>query len=510
MQRPLDIVVVGGGTAGWMTAAALVSVAGPKAARVRLVESDEIGIVGVGEATLPQIRDYNDVVGVIEADMMRKTNATFKLGIEFRDWGYRGSSYVHPFGAHGRSIGGAAFHHHWTRARLAGHAFDLQDFSYCIEACRQNRFEYPAADPSAVNAAYSYAYHFDASLYARFLRGFSEARGLQRVEGKIVRVDQHPERGDVRAVVLESGEEVAGDLFIDCSGFRALLIGQTLDGGWEDWTRWLPCDRALAVPCELGGDFTPYTRSTAREAGWQWRIPLQHRIGNGYVYSSAHISDDDAAATLLANLDGKALDDPRPLRFRAGRRTESWKKNVVGIGLASGFLEPLESTSIYLVQIAIQHLLKLFPRRPVDPALAAEFNRLIDLEYDRVRDFLILHYHLNRRDDAELWRYCRATDVPDTLREKLELFAHRGHIDVYKDGLFAPPSWLSVYVGQGLEPRGYDRLADGVPLDVALAEMNDLRTRIRDRVARMPTHDAFIRTFAGSASRKTAPLGAVA
>ncbi|KQW78760.1 tryptophan halogenase family protein [Brevundimonas sp. Root1279] len=509
MTRPLQVVIVGGGTAGWMTASGLVGSLTQQQVQVRLVESDEIGIVGVGEATLPQMREFNDLIGIVESDMMRKTNATFKLGIEFRDWGFKGSNYVHPFGAHGHPMGGVAFHHQWTRARLNGQAEDIGDYSFAIVASRRNRFDFPADDKSAINSTFDYAYHFDAGLYARYLRGWAEARGLVRTEGKVVDVTLDPHSGDVASVTLESGEVIAGDLFIDCSGFRGLIIGQALNGPFEEWGKWLPCDRALAVPTERSADFTPYTRSTALEAGWQWRIPLQHRTGNGYVYSSAFISDDEAHARLMGNLDGKPLAEPRPIKFKSGRRTASWTKNCIAVGLASGFLEPLESTSIYLTQVAVTTLLKLLPRGNVDPALAAEFNRRIDNEYDRVRDFLILHYQVNARQDGDLWRQCREMEIPDSLREKMALFEHRGHIAQYKDGLFSPPSWLSVFVGQGMSPRGYHPMTDRMPLDQAAAEMADIRRRISDRVDAMPAHDVFVADYCGGeAPQRAAGAGA--
>ena len=495
MAKPLEVVIVGGGTAGWMSAAALVGVLKPDICRVRLIESDEIGIVGVGEATLPQMKVFNDAVGVIEADMMAKANATFKLGIEFRDWGAKSNRYVHPFGQHGEPLAGVAFHHHWLRALQNQQPFDIQEFSYAIVASRRNRFEFPAADPKAINSTYNYAYHFDAHLYSKFLRGFAEPRGVRRTEGKVIDVALAPESGDIASVRMESGEIITGDLFIDCSGFRSLLIGQALQTGFEDWSQWLPCDRALAVPCDRSEDFSPYTRSTAREAGWQWRIPLQHRTGNGYVYSSSFISEDEAARTLMANLDGAAQADPRPLRFRTGRRTHAWRRNCIAVGLASGFLEPLESTSIYLIQVAIMNLLRLFPRTSMDPALADEFNRLVDIEYDRVRDFLILHYHANSRDDSELWRYCRNMTVPDSLQAKIEMFRHRGHIEAYKDGLFSPPSWLAVFLGQGVRPEHYERLADNMPLAETLSHMEALRGRISDRVDAMPSHADFVHDY---------------
>ncbi|RZJ27844.1 MAG: tryptophan 7-halogenase, partial [Brevundimonas sp.] len=331
--------------------------------------------------------------------------------------------------------------------------------------------------------------------YARYLRGWCEARGLTRTEGKVREVRLDPGSGDVAALVLENGEVITGDLFIDCSGFRGLIIGGALNGPFEDWTRWLPCDRALAVPTERSEDFSPYTRSTALEAGWQWRIPLQHRTGNGYVYSSSFISDDEATTRLLGNLDGAPLADPKPIRFRSGRRTASWTKNCIAVGLASGFLEPLESTSIYLTQIAVLTLLDLLPRRTVDPVLAEEFNRIVDNEYDRVRDFLILHYHANTREDSELWRHCREMDIPDSLREKIELFTHRGQIPQYRNGLFSPPSWVSVFVGQGMVPTGYHPMADTTALEVVVAEMEAIRRRVSDRVDAMPTHADFVRDY---------------
>jgi tryptophan halogenase len=512
MTRPLKIVIVGGGTAGWMTAAGLSSVLTPQLRQVRLIESDEIGIVGVGEATLPQMKEFNDFIGVNEADFMRRTNGSFKLGIQFVDWGFKGSRYIHPFGVHGQPIAGAGFQHAWTKARLLGRDHDVDDFSYAIVAARENRFDFPAKDPRAINSTYSYAYHFDASLYAQYLRRFAEGRGVQRTEGKVVDVTLDPTSGDVASLKLQSGEVVTADLFVDCSGFRSLLLGQALNNDYEDWTKWLPCDRALAVPCERVEPVTPYTRSTAREAGWQWRIPLQHRTGNGYVYSSAFIDDDKAAETLMANLDGKALGDPKPLRFKAGRRTKSWDRNCLAVGLASGFLEPLESTSIYLIQVAILHLLRLLPTpgQAIEPALRNEFNRLVDVEYSRVRDFLILHYYANSRDDAELWRYCREMQVPDSLLEKIELFKHRGALPKYRDGLFAPPSWLSVFAGQGLRPSGYDRRIDNLPDDRLLAEVEAQRARVAERVAAMPEHGAFLDDYCGPAepTRQAATAGA--
>jgi len=490
MSEPLDIVVLGGGTAGWMAATALVSFIPQDRCRVRLVESDEIGIVGVGEATLPQMKNFNDAVGVGETEMMRATKGTFKLGIEFVDWGYKGSRYIHPFGVHGPADAGHIFHHQWLRALQRGWTSDLQEFSFAVQAARNGRFDFPEKDQSKINSTFSYAYHFDASLYSVFLRGLAEQRGVTRTEGKVKDVIQDPENGDVRSLVLESGETISADLFIDCSGFRSLLLNKTLGVAWEDWSKWLPCDRAFAVPSERD-ELSPYTRSTAMEAGWRWRIPLQHRTGNGYVCSSSFIKEDEAADALLRSLETKALAEPRMLKFQAGRRVVSWEKNCVALGLASGFLEPLESTSIYLIQVAVLQLLPLLPAKRIDPRLRDEFNRLIDKEYERIRDFLILHYKLNSRDDAEIWRYCAAMAVPESLTRKIEVFRHSGIIERYQ-GLFSPPSWLSVFTGQGLVPANYTPVADAMPEDRLISFLDALRTEIRDKVEGMPSHDGFI------------------
>ncbi|NML07855.1 tryptophan halogenase family protein [Sphingomonas sp. G-3-2-10] len=494
MTVPFRIVIVGGGTAGWMCAAACSAKLDLSRYDVRLIESDEIGTVGVGEATLPQMKDFNDYLGIDEPEFMAATQASFKLGIEFVDWGSIGSRYIHPFGAFGRPIGEAEFFHYWLRARET--AGPLSGYCLPIVAAQQNRFDFPAKDAADPKSAFSYAYHFDAFLYARYLRGWSEARGIKRVEGRIVDVAQHPERGDIASVTLASGEAIAADLFIDCSGFRGLLIEQTLETGIEDWSHWLPCDRAMAVPCDSAGELTPYTRSTAREAGWQWRIPLQHRTGNGYVYASHFLSDDEAASLLLSRLDGAAQAEPRGLRFKACKRRKAWNRNVIAMGLAGGFLEPLESTSIYLVQMAVAFLLTLMPGDPeIDPALAREYNRVMDVEYDRIRDFLILHYRATERDDAEIWRYVRAMAIPDSLTDKIERFRHRGHIREYRDGLFGPASWQAVFIGQGIEPVAQDAMADLMP-EAALSErLAKLRSLIAETAVGMPKHADTIARF---------------
>ena len=484
-----------------MTAAAFAAVLRPEQRDIRLIESSEIGIVGVGEATLPHIRFFNRRIGLDEADLMAKTQATFKLGIEFVNWARVGDSYIHPFGAYGSKIAGVPFHNYWLRQQAEGVSTPIEDYSLPIVASRLNRFALPSEDPTSVMSTFGYAFQFDASLYARYLRGFAEQRGVQRTDSKIVDVKLRGEDGWVESVRLESGEAVSGDLFIDCSGFRGLLIEQALKTGYDEWTRWLPCDRAMAVPCENSGPLTPYTRATAREAGWQWRIPLQHRMGNGYVYSSNFISDDEAAAKLLSRLDGKALADPRPLRFTAGRRRKTWNRNVIGIGLSGGFLEPLESTSIYLIQIAITTLLDYLTDRPAadgnrfDPRIVEAYNRWIEMEYDRVRDFLILHYHATERDDAPIWNYCRTMDVPDSLKHKMELFRRRARVVTYKDGLFLEPSWLAVYFGQRVMPAAWDPLADGLDGAEVQRQLQSVREQVQSTVVRMPTHEEFLERY---------------
>ncbi len=495
-MRPLRIVIVGGGTAGWMTAAAFASVLKPEQRDIHLVESSEIGIVGVGEATLPHIRFFNKRIGIDERELMAKTQATFKLGIEFVDWARLGDSYIHPFGAYGSRIGGVPFHQYWLRQHAEGIAAPIEDYSLAIVAARMGKFTLPSEDPGAVLSTFGYAFQFDASLYAAYLRGFAEARGVKRTDGKIVDVQLRGTDGWIESVKLGDGTAVSGDLFIDCSGFRGLLIEQALKTGYDEWTRWLPCDRAMAVPCENAGPLTPYTRATAREAGWQWRIPLQHRTGNGYVYSSGFISDDEAAARLMSRLDGKALADPRPLRFTAGRRRKTWNRNCVAIGLAGGFLEPLESTSIHLIQVAITTLLDYVTGEPqFDPRIVDAYNRWIEMEYDRVRDFLILHYHATQRDDAPIWNYCRTMEIPDSLRHKMDLFRHRARVVTYKDGLFLEPSWLAVYFGQRVMPDGHDPLADAMPSADLSGRLHAVRDQVQATVAAMPRHEDFLAQY---------------
>jgi tryptophan 7-halogenase len=494
-----SVVIVGGGTAGWMTAAALSKVLRDQCV-IRVVESAEIGIVGVGESTVPHIRYFNRTLGLDEADFMRSTRATFKLGIEFRNWSRIGDSYLHPFGEFGRMIDGVRFHHYWLRMRESGDETGIADYSFPVVAAKLGRFTPPVEDPASVLSTFSYAFQFDATLYAPYLRAYAERRGVLRTEGKIVDVSLRGEDGFIEAVVLENGARIEGDLFIDCSGFRGLLIEQALQTGYEDWTHWLPCDRAVAAPCASVEEPVPYTRATAHSAGWQWRIPLQHRVGNGYVYSSQFVSDDEATATLVQNLEGPLLADPRILRFTTGRRKRSWNRNCVAIGLAGGFLEPLESTSIHLIQMAITYLLELFPDRSFEPADSDEFNRLMDLEFERVRDFLVLHYHATERNDAPLWEYCRTMRIPESLQYKMEQFRARGYVVAYKDGLFLEPSWLAVYLGQRIVPRRYDPLADGLASAELDRRLRGVRTLIRRTAEATSGHAAFIQNYCYGAS----------
>lgn len=495
------ILIVGGGTAGWMAAAALARVLGT-ACRITLVESDEIGTVGVGEATVPHLKLFNNLLQIDEREFVRQTQGTFKLGIQFNGWGRPGDSYVHGFGGIGRELGSQPFHQYWIKAFLAGRAKDIGAYSLNTAAAPRGKFMTSASDvsPSSPLANIAYAYHFDAGLYARYLRRYAEARGVRRHEGRIDQVRLDPESGFVTSVVLADGQALSADLFIDCSGFRGLLIEEALHTGYHDFSHWLPCNRALAVPCEKVGPPTPYTRSTARAAGWQWRIPLQHRTGNGYVYSSAHVSDDEAAATLLAHLDGRPLGDPRLLRFVTGRRKKFWNRNVVALGLASGFLEPLESTSIYLIQSGIAKLLSLWPRRDFNPVLIDRYNAQSAFEFDRIRDFLILHYRLNDRAEP-FWRACRHMDIPVELADNIALFHDSGRFYRHAEEMFAEPSWVEVMLGQGLMPRAYHPLVDQVPEAELQAFIAHVEEVIASCVAAMPPHEAFIARHCAAAAQ---------
>jgi tryptophan 7-halogenase len=507
-RKSIRIVIAGGGSAGWMTAAAL-SHALRSSCRITLVESEEIGIVGVGEATIPPIKQFNRLLGLDEYEFLRRTQGSFKLGIQFVDWAEPGRRYFHPFGTFGRAFDFAHLLHFWNQAVRRGKATSILD-DYCMAwaVASQERFERPSTDPRSLLSTYDYAYHFDASLYAAFLREYAERRGVVRLEGRIASSRLNAETGDVESLRLHDGREVAGDFFVDCSGFRGLLIEEALHTGYEDWSRWLPCDRAVAVPCASAADFLPYTRSTARTGGWQWRIPLQHRIGNGYVYSSSYVDEAGATAALLAHLDGEPLAEPRTLRFVTGRRKLVWNRNVVAIGLSSGFLEPLESTSLHLIQASILRLLAVLPDRAFDRVARDEYNRIANAELERVRDFLILHYHLNRRSDGELWRYCANMPIPDTLRESIDHFRSSGRIVQREHEVFVRPSWLAVHVGQLNLPEACEVPPQAHATD-SVQWLDRMRATLQAEASRLPTHRRFIESHcrAEKSHARTDPQG---
>lgn len=497
------VVIVGGGTAGWMTAAALSKLFDGRL-QIRLVESEEIGTVGVGEATIPQIRLFNATLGIDENEFIRETQGSFKLGIEFADWTRPGHSYVHAFGqVGGRDLGLVPFYHYWYKLYQAGQAGELGDYTFNTVAARRNRFLRGAKVQNSPLSNVFHAFHFDAGLYARYLRRLSEARGVQRTEGKVAEVELDPASGFIQAVRMQGGERIEGELFIDCSGFRGLLIEQALRAGYEDWTHWLPCDRALAVPCESVAPITPYTRSTARSAGWQWRIPLQHRTGNGMVYCSEFMSDDEAASTLLAQLDGKPLADPRPLRFVTGMRRKFWDRNCVAIGLASGFMEPLESTSIHFIQSSIAKLIAFFPDRRFAEADIAAFNQQLQFEFARSRDFLILHYWATEREEP-FWQRCRQIDLPDSLQQKIALFRSAGRVFREHEELFTESSWIQVLFGQNVLPERYHPMVDLIP-EAEIRRMVEGVKGVLERSAEvMPLHDDYIRQHCAAPARAAA------
>jgi len=487
-----NIVIVGGGTAGWM-AAAVLSRAFGQSMNVTLIESEQIGTVGVGEATIPQIRLINRYLGLDENEFIAATQGSFKLGIRFDGWTRFDHSYIHAFGEIGRGYDILPFHQYWLRAREEGFGRDLWSYSLNAEAAADNRFARINPGETAVPSGINYAFHFDASLYAAHLRKYAEARGVERIEARVADIRLDGESGNIAQLALDEGRTSAGDLFIDCSGFRGLLIEHALKTGYTDWTHWLPCDRAAAVPTARTEPIVPYTRAIARKAGWQWRIPLQHRTGNGHVYCSRYISDDEAVATLLDNLDGEPQAEPRLLRFVTGRRNRFWHRNCVAIGLSAGFMEPLESTSIHLIQSGISRLLTLFPDTGFDPALADEYNRRTVEEYERIRDFLILHYHANGRVGEPFWEERLAMEIPESLRRKMQLFHRTGQIVRESDELFTEQSWLQVLVGQGIVPQSHHAVARAMNAGQLTEFMSQARRAVKRTVRDMPMHGEFLK-----------------
>jgi tryptophan halogenase len=490
-----SVVIAGGGTAGWMTAAALARTLGDSGINITLIESEAIGTVGVGEATIPNIATFNAMLGIDEASFMKATQATIKYGIEFAGWTREGDSYFHPFGQHGHQMAGLSFHHLWHKLYKEGKADRIEAYCVTAMAAKHGKASLPARDPNSIMSSLSHAYQFDAGRYALFLRQYAEKLGVTRIEGKITDVDLDVENGFIQSLGLENNQSVDADLFIDCTGFRALLANKALEVGYEDWSHWLPCDSAQAVGCSKSHDAVPYTRATARKAGWQWRIPLQHRTGNGYVYASDYISDEDVTETLLQNLDGTPLGTPKQLRFKTGRRKKLWHKNCVAIGLSAGFLEPLESTSIYLIQAGISRLMALFPDKGFNEIEAAEYNKLMALEFEQVRDFLILHYVANERHGEPFWDYVRHMPIPDSLEQKIDLFKHRGRFFRYEGDLFTETSWVAVFLGQNIMPSGHSPLVDGLPQQKLQETLAFIKSEITGNIPRMPSHEEFLSRY---------------
>ena len=498
-RHPIQrVVIAGGGTAGWMVAALLSKVLG-KRLDIQLIESDEIGTVGVGEATIPTLLTYHDMLEINEQEFMAATQATFKLGISFENWRNVNEHYIHSFGMTGTDHWSAGFQHFWMKGKSRNLASDYGDYCLELRAAQENKFAH------LPRGGMNYAFHFDASLYAKFLRRFSEGFGAKRIEGKIVKVHTAAETGFVEALQLDNGARIEGDLFIDCTGFRGLLIGETLGMGYEDWSHWLFNDSAVAVQTESVGEAVPYTRSIAFESGWQWRIPLQHRVGNGLVFSSKHISDDEAKQKLLEKIEGQPLINPRVLKFRPGQRDKTWHKNVVAIGLASGFLEPLESTSIHLIQRGIIRLLRSFPSQGIVQSDIDEYNQQMRDEIESIRDFIVLHYKVTNRADSPYWRACRDLQVPATLQHRIDMFRETGRVFRIAHELFAENSWVQVMLGQGITPARYHQVADLMG-DAELSQFLDgIRNNINNTLRQLPRHEAYVRQYCGnSGDRKAA------
>lgn len=487
-QTIKKVVIAGGGTSGWCTAVALSRQFGTLL-DITLIESAEIGTVGVGEATFPTICSFHKIHGIDEQEFLSATKGSIKLAISFENWARKGDRYIHPFGSFGNASWIGDFYHYWLAAKARGYDGELDDICFELQAAKSHKFAITE------NPKLNYAYHFDAALYAKFLRKLSEEKGVHRIEGKIVQVKQHLDNGFIESVVLESGVAIEGDLFIDCTGFRGLLIEETLNAGYEKWRQWLRNDSAVALQTEFSGDIPPYTRAIAHDSGWQWKIPLQHRQGTGHVYSSAYISDEDARNTLLQNLDGDIRAELRLLKFNTGRRKQAWVKNCVAIGLAGGFVEPLESTSIHLIQIGVHRLLKLFPFEGCNEYLIRRYNELSRIEYENIRDFIILHYKATERDDTPYWRDCRDMAIPDSLAERLELFRATGYVHHNSDEVFGVTSWLKVMTGQRIVPQGYHHFPHVISDEKIFSGLISMKEKIANAVKKMPSHTDFLEAY---------------
>lgn len=499
-NRIKKIVIVGGGTAGWMTASTLAKILGENYCDITLIESDQISTVSVGEATIPQISLFNKVLGIDENDFVKKTQGTFKLGIEFINWNKQQRGYIHPFGDHGTNMDAIQFHHFWLKMNQTGKAPALEEYSLAAVAARQGRFMRSENRGNSPLSNIHYAFHFDATLYAKYLSDFAMERGVKRKEGKVVDVSLRNSDGFIDSVVLESGERITGDLFIDCSGFKGLLIEGALKTGFDDWSEWLPCDRAVAMPCMAKNEVHPYTKSIAQSAGWIWRIPLQHRIGNGYVYPSKFVSDDEAVSILRNQMESEPIGEPNFLRWTTGMRKKGWNKNCIAIGLSSGFVEPLESTGLHLIQSSIARLMALFPHTGFDQIDIDTFNRQSKSEYEYIRDFIILHYKLTDRDDSEFWRHCRDMEIPQRLKDKMALYASNGRIFREDAELFNETSWLSVMNGQGLTPQSYHPLVNIHNNAEIERRLTHIKSVIDKSVSTMPMQSEFIDRFCKAAS----------
>ena len=485
-----EVVILGGGTAGWMSASLLAKLLGDQLS-ITLVESEDIGTVGVGEATIPPIMHFNAALGIDENAFLSATHGSMKLGIQFENWGQVGDSYMHAFGDIGKGLGMTSFHQYWRRFKASNPNSDFWDFSLNFQAAKNKKFQKTTSNQPFNSLAY--AYHFDAGLYAKFLRQFCEQHGVKRVEGKVDSVQTESNTGNIAGLTLSTGQQIKGDFFIDCSGFKGLLIEETLNTGYENWQHWLPCDRAMALQTTNDGDIEPYTRSIAHHSGWRWHIPLQHRTGNGLVYSSQYMNDDDAESFLRKEVTGEALTQVRKIPFVTGRRKKQWSHNVVALGLSSGFLEPLESTSLHLIQTGIIRLVKLFPQTQDDLSNATEFNRLSQVEMEKIRDFIILHYHLNQRQDSPFWKNCQTMDIPESLQRRIQLFKQQGMVFREQEELFAEVAWQQVFIGQNLMPSGWQTLANNISDAQLSGFMQDVQTIIRQNTSAMSGHSDYLK-----------------